>query len=124
MNSIKRRITLAVLILGGVGCIVAAIVVPPVAPVLGSLGGVLLAGAFGMFQAVITPSHDNDVQKLERPEGEPIKITSYHVDHNISLDHSSVNILFLYNRRPMEGEPLADPLEIIRPHRPEPLMLI
>lgn len=116
MNTIKRRVTFVVLVLSGIACVVTAIVVAPLAAILGPLGGVFLAGAFGMFQSVFQPTNDNEGDKHGATDAEQAHAQDVHVDHNIYQEHPNINILFQYNQ--YGNEPLADPRDIIRPHRP------
>lgn len=119
MNTIKRRVTFVLLVLAGIASIITAIAIPPLAAILGPLGGVLLAGAFGMFQSVITPSNDNEAQEPRPDNAEQTHAKDVHVDHNISLTDNSVNILFLYETHQTQNNlELEEPINIVRPHRP------
>ena len=115
MNSITRRMTLITLILGGIACIIAALIVAPVAPVLGPVGTVLLAGAFGMFQSVIEPTDDVPASP-EPASGNTSPPAELNVNQPAVLEHPNINILFQYNQ--FINEPLADPNDIVRPSRP------
>jgi len=100
MNTLKRRVTLAVLLGGGIACISVALAIPALIPILVPAGCVLLSGGFGMFQSVIRSTKDNTANQ-ERSDNENGQECD-HVERNrreqSQAPNNSVNILFMYNQ--------------------------
>lgn len=112
MDRLKKRVTLTVLVIGGVVCLSLSIAFPLLVPVLVPTGCVLLAGAFGMFQSSIGSNANNDADDNRQPNTQNQESSELPYAQQNNAPTNTVNILFMYNQN-MNNQERTD---ISKPH--------